>query len=159
MTKVLIIAASDSSLPAMQGAKDILEEFGIDYKLTISSAHRSPKRTLELVEDFQKNGGKVIICGAGLAAHLAGVVATHASLPVIGVPLSDGPLKGLDALLATLQMPSGIPVATVGINNAKNAGLLAVQILATSNKNLENKLTEYKEKLAKGVEEKAARLT
>ena len=159
MTKVLIIAASDSSLPAMQGAKDILEEFGIDYKLTISSAHRSPKRTLELVEDFHKRGGKVIICGAGLAAHLAGVVATHASLPVIGVPLSDGPLKGLDALLATLQMPSGIPVATVGINNAKNAGLLAVQILATSNKNLENKLTEYKEKLAKGVEEKAARLT
>lgn len=158
MSKVLIIAASDSSLPAMKGAEEVLNEFGVDYELTISSAHRSPERTLELVENFQKNEGKVIICGAGLAAHLAGVVAAHFPLPVIGVPLKDGPLVGVDALLATLQMPSGIPVATVGIDNAKNAGLLAVQILATSDKNLEEKLVGYKKKLADNVEEKAAHL-
>lgn len=158
MSKVLIIAASDSSVPAMRGAEEILKEFGVDCELTISSAHRSPDRTLELVENFQKNEGKVIICGAGLAAHLAGVVAAHFPLPVIGVPLKDGPLVGVDALLATLQMPSGIPVATVAIDGAKNAGILAVQILATSDKNLEEKLIEYKKKLAKGVEEKAAKL-
>lgn len=159
MTKVLVIAASDSSVPFMDGAKEILEEFGVEYSLTISSAHRSPQRTLKLVEDFQKSEGKVIICAAGLAAHLAGVVAAHFPLPVIGVPLSDGPLKGQDALLATVQMPGGIPVATVGIDNSKNAGLLAIQILATSDKDLENKLIEYKKKLSKGVEEKAAKLT
>ena len=158
MSKVLIIAASDSSLPAMNGAEKILDEFGVGYELTISSAHRSPKRTLELVENFQKNGGKIIICGAGLAAHLAGVVAAHFPLPVIGVPLKDGPLVGVDALLATLQMPLGVPVATVGIEMAKNAGILAVQILAVSDKSLEDKLVEYKSKLAKGVEEKAARI-
>ena len=159
MSKVLVISASDSSLPAMQAAKDILEEFGVEYTLTISSAHRSPERSVELVSEFHKNGGKVIICGAGLAAHLAGVVAAHFPLPVIGVPLSDGPLQGQDALLATVQMPGGIPVATVGIDNSKNAGILAVQILATSDKGLEEKLVEYKQKLAKGVEEKAAKLT
>src|SRR3989344_844401 len=159
MSKVLIISASDSSVPAMKAAQEILNEFEVSYTHTISSAHRSPERTLELIKDFQKNGGKVIICGAGLAAHLAGVVAAHFPLPVIGVPLGDGPLKGLDALLATLQMPSGIPVATVGIDMSKNVALLAVQILATSDENLENKLIEYKKKLAKGVEEKAARLT
>lgn len=158
MSKVLIIAASDSSLPAMNNAEKILDEFGVDYELTISSAHRSPDRTLQLVKDFEKNGGKVIICGAGLAAHLAGVVAAHFPLPVIGVPLKDGPLDGLDALLATLQMPGGIPVATVGIDNSKNAGLLAVQILATSDKSLEEKMIEYKKKLAISVEEKAAKL-
>jgi len=158
MSKVLIISASDSSVPAMKAAQEILDEFGVSYTHTISSAHRSPERTLELIKDFQKNEGKVIICGAGLAAHLAGVVAAHFPLPVIGVPLGDGPLKGMDALLATLQMPSGIPVATVGIDMSKNAGILAVQILATSDKNLENKLVEFKEKLAQGVEEKAANL-
>lgn len=161
MSKVLIIAASDSSLPAMNNAEKVLNEFGVDYTLTISSAHRSPKRTLELVEDFQKGGGKVIICGAGLAAHLAGVVAAHFPLPVIGVPLKSGGsegLGGLDALLSTLQMPPGIPVATVAIDGAKNAGLLAVQILATSDKKLEEKLVEYKKKLAEDVEEKAKML-
>lgn len=156
MKKVLLISASDSSLPKVEEAAKILDEFGIEYELTISSAHRSPGRTTKLVEDFHKSGGKVIICGAGLAAHLAGVVAAHFPLPVIGVPLKDGPLVGLDALLATLQMPGGIPVATVGIDNSKNAGLLAVQILATSDKNLEEKLILYKEKLAKNLEEKAA---
>lgn len=158
MYKILIIAASDSSIPALNGAEKILDEFGIDYKITISSAHRSPKRTIKLVEDFQKDGGKVIICGAGLAAHLAGVVAAHFPLPVIGVPLKDGALEGLDALYATVQMPSGVPVATVGVDNSKNAGILAVQILATSDKTLEDKLIEYKSKLSEEVEEKAKRL-
>ncbi len=158
MRKVLIISASDSDLDTMKEAGKVMDEFGVEYELTISSAHRSPDRTVELVEKFNKDGGKVIICGAGLAAHLAGVVAAHFPLPVIGIPLKSGPLNGIDAFLATLQMPPGIPVATVAINGAKNAGLLAVQILATSDKKLEEKLIEYKKKLAEGVEEKAARL-
>ncbi len=158
MSKVLIISASDSDLPVMEEAVKVLNEFGVENRLTISSAHRSPERTVKLVEQFHQNHGKVIICGAGLAAHLAGVVAAHFPLPVIGIPLKNGPLVGVDALLATLQMPSGIPVATVGIDNAKNAGLLAIQILATSDKSLEEKLIEYKKKLAKNVEEKAAKL-
>ncbi len=158
MSKVLVISASDSSLPVVQEAAKILEEFGVEYELTISSAHRSPERTHQLIEDFQKQGGKVIICGAGLAAHLAGVVAAKFPLPVIGIPLGDGPLEGQDALLATVQMPPGIPVATVAINGAKNAGLLAVQILATSNPSLEAKLVEYKAGLAKSVVEKAEKL-
>lgn len=158
MKKVLIISASDSNLPIMTEAAKILEEFGVEYELTISSAHRSPERTKFLVEKAQKEGVKVIIAGAGLAAHLAGVVAAHFPLPVIGIPLGDGLLHGTDALLATMQMPPGIPVATVGIDNAKNAGLLAVQILATSDKKLEQKLVNYKKKLASSVEEKARNL-
>ena len=156
--KVLIIAASDSDLSIMSDAAKVLDEFGIGYKITISSAHRSPERTTELVEKAQKNGIKVIIAGAGLAAHLAGVVAAHFPLPVIGIPLQSGSLQGVDALLATMQMPPGIPVATVAINGAKNAGMLAVQILATSDKSLEDKLVAYKKKLAEGVEEKARKL-
>ncbi len=161
MNKVLIISASDTELETMGEAAKVLDEFGINYELTISSAHRSPKRTLELVEKFHKNGGKVIICGAGLAAHLAGVVASHFPLPVIGIPLKHGgpdELDGIDALLATLQMPPGIPVATVAINGAKNAGILAIQILATSDKSLEQKLIEYKKSLAEGVLKKAEKL-
>ena len=156
--KVLIISASDSDLPVMGEAAKVLEEFGVSNEMTISSAHRSPERTKELVEKARIDGVKVIICGAGLAAHLAGVVAAHFPLPVIGIPLKAGVLNGVDALLATMQMPPGVPVATVGIDNAKNAGLLAVQILATSDKNLEEKLVEYKKKLALGVEEKAGKL-
>ncbi len=158
MKKVLIISASDSDLGIMNEAGKVLEEFGVEYELTISSAHRSPKRSVDLVKKFYEDDGKVIICGAGLAAHLAGIVAAHFPLPVIGVPLKNGPLNGIDALLSTMQMPPGIPVATVGIDNAKNAGILAVQILATSDKNLEDKLIEYKKKLAGAIEEKAKRL-
>lgn len=158
MKKVLIISASDSDLGIMKESGKILEEFGVEYELTISSAHRSPQRTVDLVEKAYNNGVKVIICGAGLAAHLAGVVASHFPLPVIGVPLKSEGLEGLDALLATLQMPPGIPVATVAINGAKNAGILAVQILATSDKNLEQILVEYKKKLAETIEEKANKL-
>lgn len=158
MSKVLVISASDSEIETMKEAVKVLDEFGIDNELTISSAHRSPERTTKLVSDFASQDGKIIICGAGLAAHLAGVVAAHFPLPVIGIPLGSGLLKGTDALLATLQMPSGIPVATVGIDNAKNAGLLAVQILATSDKSLEEKLVEYKKKLAESIEDKAEKL-
>lgn len=158
MSKVLIISASDSNLPVMKEASKILEEFGVEYEITISSAHRSPDRTRALVEKFHAGGGKVIICGAGLAAHLAGVVAAHFPLPVIGVPLQGGVLNGIDALLSTMQMPPGIPVASVAIDGAKNAGLLAIQILATSDKEMEEKLIDYKKKLAKSVEEKANRV-
>lgn len=155
MTKVLILTGSDSDLPLMKEATQILEEFGIEYEMTISSAHRSPERTRELTEKAKEEGVKVIIAAAGLAAHLAGVVAAHFPLPVIGVPIKAESLNGVDALLSTMQMPPGVPVATVAINGAKNAGLLAVQILATSDKSLENKIIEYKKKLAEGVEEKA----
>lgn len=162
MKKVLIISASDTEIETMKQAGKILEEFGVEYELTISSAHRSPERTVKLVEDASDSGVKVIICGAGLAAHLAGAVAAHFPLPVIGIPLKNKGglegLEGLDALLSTLQMPAGIPVATVGIDNSKNAGLLAVQILAASDKSLEEKLIDYKKKLAQNVEEKAANL-
>lgn len=158
MSKVLIISASDSEIETMKEAVKILDEFGVENNLTISSAHRSPERTAKLVSDFASQGGKIIICGAGLAAHLAGVVAAHFPLPVIGIPLKKEGLDGLDALLSTMQMPPGVPVATVGINNAKNAGLLAVQILATSDSNLEKKIIDYKKKMAEGVEEKAKKL-
>lgn len=156
--KILIIAASDSDLPIIQDAAKVLEEFAIPYKLTISSAHRSPQRTITLVDDAYKNGIKIIIAAASLAAHLAGAVAAHFPLPVIGIPLKSGALEGVDALYATVQMPPGIPVATVAIDGAKNAGILAVQILATSDKNLEEKLVAYKKSLSEKVEEKAAKL-
>ena len=158
MSKVLIISASDSDLPVMADSVKVLEEFGVDYELTLSSAHRSPERTVKIVADAYKNGTKVIIAGAGFAAHLAGVVAAHFPLPVIGVPLKGGALNGLDALYATVQMPAGIPVATVGVDNVRNAALLAIQILATSDKKLEDKMIEYKKSLAKGVENKSKRL-
>lgn len=156
--KVLILSGSDSDLPLVREAANILEEFGVGYELTISSAHRSPDRTEELVEEAKSSGIKVIIAAAGMAAHLAGVVAAKFPLPVIGIPMKSEALGGVDALLSTMQMPTGVPVATVAINGAKNAGLLAVQILATSDKDLENKLIEYKKRLALGVEEKAAKI-
>ncbi|MBI2338741.1 5-(carboxyamino)imidazole ribonucleotide mutase [Candidatus Daviesbacteria bacterium] len=156
--KVLILVGSDSDLPVMNEAKKVLEEFGVEYEMTISSAHRSPDRTEELIADATTRGIKVIIAGAGMAAHLAGVIAARFILPVIGVPLEGGVLKGVDAFLSTMQMPPGVPVATVAINGAKNAGILAVQILATADHELEQKLIEYKKKLALGVEEKAYKL-
>lgn len=160
MKKILvgIFLGSDSDLPVMSKACEVLEEFNIPYKITVSSAHRSPQLTLNNIEKFQKLGVKVIIAGAGLAAHLAGVIAAHFPLPVIGVPLKGGALNGIDSLYSTVQMPPGIPVATVGIDNAKNAGLLAVQILAVSDKNLEKKLVVFKKELALGVLKKAEKL-
>jgi 5-(carboxyamino)imidazole ribonucleotide mutase len=158
MKKVLIIAGSDSDLKVICEAGKILDEFGIEYEMTVSSAHRSPERTKELIEKAKAENVKVIIASAGMAAHLAGVVAGQFPLPVIGVPIQSGVLSGIDALLSTMQMPPGVPVATVAINGAKNAGILAVQILATSDQELENKIVEYKKKLAEGVEEKARNL-
>ncbi|KKQ82690.1 MAG: Phosphoribosylamine-glycine ligase [Candidatus Daviesbacteria bacterium GW2011_GWC2_40_12] len=149
---------SDSDFSVMSEAGKTLEEFNVEYEITVSSAHRSPERTKELVSKAKDEGVKVIIASAGLAAHLAGVVAAHFHLPVIGVPIQSGPLSGLDALLSTMQMPPGVPVATVAINGAKNAAVLAVQILATSDGALENSLIEYKKKLADAVEEKARNL-
>ncbi|MBI4080399.1 MAG: 5-(carboxyamino)imidazole ribonucleotide mutase [Candidatus Levybacteria bacterium] len=155
---VAVLLGSDSDLPVMAKAIGIFEEFSVPYEITIASAHRSPARTISLVEAYQKDGVKVIIAAAGMAAHLAGVVAAHFPLPVIGVPLESGALNGVDALYATVQMPPGIPVATVGIDNAQNAGLLAVQILATSDATLEERLIAYKQSLAKKVTKKAENL-
>lgn len=156
--EVAIIVGSDSDLAIMSEAAKILDEFEISYSLTISSAHRSPQITVDKVNKYHREGIKVIIAAAGLAAHLAGVVAAHFPLPVIGVPLTNGALKGVDALFSTVQMPPGIPVATVAIDGAKNAGLLAVQILATSNKKLEEKLLAYKKSLSSVIAQKAQRL-
>lgn len=156
--QVAVFLGSDSDLAVMSDAAKTLEEFNINYKIIVSSAHRSPEFTVKNVEKYQKNGVKVIIAAAGMAAHLAGVIAAHFPLPVIGVPIKSGELKGIDALFSTVQMPPGIPVATVGIDNAKNAALLAVQILATSDKKLEQKLIEYKKSLSDGVIKKAERL-
>ena len=141
---VLILTGSDSDLPVMNETVKILDEFGVKNELIVTSAHSSPEKTQELVEKAKSDGVKVIICGAGLAAHLAGTVAARFPLPVIGVPLQSGALNGVDALLSTMQMPPGVPVATVAINGARNAGILAVQILATSDPGLEEKLVEYK---------------
>jgi len=149
---------SDSDLSVMQDAIKILEEFSVPHEVLVISAHRTPDKMTEYAKTAHKRGIKVIIAGAGLAAHLAGVIAAEFPLPVIGVPLKSEALNGVDALLATMQMPPGVPVATVAINGAKNAGLLAVQILATSDKELENKLIAYKKKLAESVEEKARKI-
>ena len=149
--QVGILMGSDSDLPVMKGATEALESFGISYTMNILSAHRAPKETADFSETACAKGYKVLICGAGLAAHLAGVVASLTTLPVIGVPLAAEPLKGQDSLLAMVQMPKGIPVATVAIGGAYNAGLLAVQILAVSDSALQNKFMEYKENLRKSV--------
>lgn len=149
---------SDSDLPIMQEAAKILEEFGVAYEITVVSAHRSPARAAEYAKTAVARGLKVIIAGAGGAAHLAGVMAAQTPLPVIGVPIQSGALKGVDALFATVQMPPGIPVATVAINGAKNAGLLAVQILATSDKKLEKKFADYKKGLEVVLAAKAKKL-
>lgn len=156
--EVAIILGSDSDLQVMSDGAKTLEEFGVTYEITISSAHRSPELTVKNIARLKKEGVKVIIAAAGLAAHLAGVIASHFPLPVIGVPLKGGALNGIDSLYSTVQMPPGIPVATVGIDNAKNAALLAVQILATSDEKLEKKLLDYKKNLSEDVEKKAEKL-
>lgn len=157
---VLIVMGSGSDEGVMRAAADALDEFGVGYDLRVSSAHRSPKQTAELAETASSRGVKVIIAGAGAAAHLAGVIAAHTTLPVIGVPIDSSPLKGVDSLLSTLQMPAGIPVATmaVGKSGAKNAGILAVQILALGDSDLRAKLRRYKRKLAKAVAENDRKL-
>ncbi|MBI5117348.1 5-(carboxyamino)imidazole ribonucleotide mutase [Candidatus Poribacteria bacterium] len=153
---VWIFMGSESDHAIMSESAAVLDEFGVSYDLKLSSAHRSPKRTISLAEKSLRNGAKVIIAGAGAAAHLAGVIAAHTTLPVIGVPVDSSPLKGLDALLSTLQMPAGVPVATmaVGKAGARNAGILAIQILALNDSRLRAKLGRYKKRLARTVEEK-----
>jgi phosphoribosylamine---glycine ligase len=157
---VLILMGSDSDAPVMQGAVDILREFGISSEITVASAHRSPERVLRLVREAPDRGVKVFIVGAGAAAHLAGVVAAHTTMPVIGVPIDSSALKGLDALLSTVQMPPGVPVATVSVGKpgATNAGVLAAQILAVSDPSLASRLAGYKKKLADRVEAAAEKL-
>lgn len=153
---VWIFMGSESDHAVMRETENVLDEFGVGYELKVSSAHRSPKRTISFAEKAARNGTKVIIAGAGAAAHLAGVIAAHTTLPVIGVPVDSSPFKGMDSLLSTLQMPAGVPVATmaVGKAGARNAGIMAVQILALADSRLRAKLGRYKNKLAKAVEEK-----
>ncbi len=142
-----IIMGSDSDLPVMREAAYVLDEFEVSYEIKIVSAHRTPKHMAEYSSDAYGRGLKVIIAGAGGAAHLPGMTAAHTVLPVIGVPVKSKSLDGLDSLLSIVQMPAGVPVAAVAINQAKNAGLLAVQILASSDKNLADKLHAYKKRI------------
>ena len=158
MKKVLIIMGSDSDLATMQNACQVLDELQVAYEVHVSSAHRTPQRTAQLAAGAAAAGFGVIIAGAGGAAHLAGVIAAETTLPVIGVPIKSGALVGFDALLATVQMPSGIPVATVAIDGARNAGILAAQILALADSGLAARLQEFKQKLVAGVEAKDAKL-
>src|SRR5438046_4581400 len=158
--QVSIVMGSDSDLEIMREAGKALDGFGIAYEIDVTSAHRSPDRTAEFARRAAGRGIRIIIAGAGGAAHLAGVIAAHTTLPVIGVPIPSTSLNGMDSLLATVQMPAGIPVATVAIGNpgATNAGILAAQILAVADSAIAQKLHAHKEKLAKGVEEKSKKL-
>src|SRR6201993_598718 len=157
---VSIVMGSDSDLDVMREAGRMLEEFGIEYEIDIASAHRSPARTSQFARQAAGRGIRVIIAGAGGAAHLAGVIAAETTLPVIGVPIPSTSLGGLDSLLATVQMPAGIPVATVAVGKpgATNAGILAAQMLALSDPEIAKELDAHKEKLARGVEEKSRKL-
>lgn len=162
MSKALvsIVMGSDSDLEIMREAGKALDDFGIAYEIDVTSAHRSPDRTAEFARHAAENGIRVIIAGAGGAAHLAGVIAAHTTLPVIGVPIPSTSLNGMDSLLATVQMPAGIPVATVAIGKpgATNAGILAAQILAVADAGMAKKMAAHKEKLAAGVAEKSKKL-
>ena len=150
--QVGIIMGSKSDLPVMAEAAQFLEELGIAYELTVVSAHRTPKRMIDYAESARERGIKVIIAGAGGAAHLPGMVASLTSLPVIGVPVhSSNSIDGWDSILSILQMPSGIPVATVALNGGKNAGILAAQILATDNEDIHSKVNSYKENLKQKI--------
>ena len=155
-----ILMGSDSDLPIMEEASKILDKFGVGHEVVVSSAHRSPERTRKYVVGASKRGIKILIAGAGAAAHLAGVVAAETTLPVIGVPIGSSALNGLDALLSTTQMPGGVSVAgmAIGKAGAKNAGVLSVQILALNDKTLQKKLLQFKKDQAKEVERKSRKL-
>lgn len=152
---VCILIGSDSDAPAMAQACAALDEASVPYEMKVASAHRSPDRTKQVVTDAERDGAGVFIAGAGMAAHLPGVVASFTTKPVIGVPLSGSTLQGLDALLAVVQMPPGIPVATVAIGGARNAGILALQILALEDSALAGRLKEERAKMAGTVAEKS----
>ena len=160
MTQVLILMGSDSDAAVMSAAGDVLTSLGITWDMTVASAHRSPERVMRLVTEAPARGVRVFIVGAGAAAHLAGVVAAHTTLPVIGVPIDSSALNGLDALLSTVQMPPGVPVATVAIGKpgATNAGVLAVQMLALADHSIDARLRAYKAGLAEKVDAAAKRL-
>ena len=154
MSKVAIVMGSDSDWRVMEHSYNILKEFGIDPQVEVLSAHRTPEKMLEFASTARANGFSVIIAGAGGAAHLPGMIASSTSLPVIGVPVSLGKLDGMDSLLSIVQMPAGVPVATVSIDGGKNAGLLALKILATSDELLMSKLDSYREDLKRIVGDK-----
>jgi phosphoribosylamine--glycine ligase len=158
--KVLIVMGSDSDLSLMEEAAKVLEHFKISYQMTVSSAHRTPERTVSIVRNAEKNGIEVIIAGAGAAAHLAGVIASHTVLPVIGVPIDSSPLKGIDALFSTVQMPPGIPVAAMAIGKAgaKNAAIFAVEILGIKDPIITSSLKDYRKKMASEVLKKAKKV-
>lgn len=158
MPKVSIIMGSDSDLKVMSKAADVLDELGIEYEMTIISAHREPDVFFDYAKNAEERGIKVIIAGAGMAAHLPGMCAAIFPMPVIGVPMHTTSLGGRDSLYSIVQMPSGIPVATVAINGGQNAGILAAKILAVSDAELLNKLKDYKENLKEGVVAKDSRL-
>ena len=158
MKKVAVIMGSDSDWPVVKGACAQLDEFGIPYEAHILSAHRTPAAAAEFAKNARANGFGVLICAAGMAAHLAGAFAGNSTLPVVGIPMKGGAVDGLDALLSTVQMPSGIPVATVAINGAKNAAVLAAQILAVSDDALAARLDEAREELARQIAGKEAKL-
>ena len=158
MKKVAVIMGSDSDWPVVKGACSQLDAFGIPYEAHILSAHRTPAAAADFAKNARKNGFGVLICAAGMAAHLAGAFAGNSTLPVIGIPMKGGALDGLDALLSTVQMPSGIPVATVALNGAKNAAILAAQILAVEDSALAARLEAERRKMAEQVAEKDAKL-
>ncbi len=147
MAKVAIIMGSKSDYPVVKGAVDVIKSFGVETDVNVISAHRTPEEAHEYSKNAQKNGIEVIICAAGKAAHLGGVIAANTTLPVIGMPVKTDMMGGLDSLLSIVQMPSGIPVATVGVNAGENAGLLALQILGVKYPEIAEKLKEYKQKM------------
>jgi phosphoribosylamine--glycine ligase len=156
-SRVLVVMGSDSDLPVMEKAREVLRELQIPCTITIASAHRSPARAMKLSIDAEKEGYEVIIAGAGMAAHLAGVLAAHTILPVIGVPINASPLNGLDSLLSTVQMPPGVPVATMAIGGAgaRNAAFLAAQIIGRKDPQIARRLRAYKKKMADDIQQKA----
>lgn len=150
-----IIMGSESDLPVMEGAAEVLREMGVPYEMDISSAHRLPEKTAEYAKTARQRGIEVIIAGAGMAAHLAGVIASHTTLPVIGVPLRSGALNGIDALYSTVQMPPGIPVATVAIDGAKNAAYLACSILSIKYHEIAERIEVFREKVRQSLMKKS----
>lgn len=156
--KAAVLMGSDSDWAVLKPAVELLKQFGIESVVEVASAHRTPARVREFVTSAPEKGVGVFIVGAGAAAHLAGVVASYTTLPVIGVPINATPLNGMDALLSTVQMPSGVPVATMAVNGAKNAAVLAVEIFAVADQNLQKKLADYRADMVKSVEAKAAKV-
>jgi 5-(carboxyamino)imidazole ribonucleotide mutase len=158
MSKVGIVMGSDSDLPIMEETAEVLDEFKIDYELTVISAHRTPQKAEEYARTAEERGLEVIIAGAGKAAHLAGVLAAYTPLPVIGVPIKTSTLGGNDSLYSMVQMPGGVPVATVALNGAKNAGLLAIQIMGVADEEIRGQFKKYKNEMGKDVEETASEI-